>query len=43
MRPDATDALFKILADPTRRRILDLLAEQSPLNVTQLAAKFPIW
>ena len=41
MRTDATDALFKILADPTRRRILDHLAEQSPLNVTQLAAKFP--
>ena len=33
--------LFKILADPTRRRILDLLAEQGPLNVTGLSEKFP--
>lgn len=41
MRTDATDALFKILADPTRRRILDLLAERGPLNVTQLAVEFP--
>lgn len=41
MRADATDALFKLLADPTRRRILDLLAEQGPLNVTQLADQFP--
>ena len=41
MRTDSTDALFKILADPTRRRILDLLAERGPLNVTQLAEKFP--
>jgi len=37
----ATDTLFKILADPTRRRILDLLAEQGPLNVTELAEEFP--
>lgn len=41
MCADATDALFKLLADPTRRRILDLLAEQGPLNVTQLADEFP--
>lgn len=37
----ATDALFRILADPTRRRILDLLAERGPLNVSELAAEFP--
>ena len=30
-----------MLADPTRRRILDLLAERGPLNVTALAADFP--
>lgn len=30
-----------MLADPTRRHILDLLAEQGPLNVTQLSAEFP--
>jgi DNA-binding transcriptional ArsR family regulator len=41
MRADPTDALFKILADPTRRRILDLLAEGGPLTVTQLADEFP--
>jgi DNA-binding transcriptional ArsR family regulator len=29
------------LADPTRRRILDLLAERGPLTVGQLAAEFP--
>jgi len=36
-----SDALFRILADPTRRRILDLLAERGPLTVSQLAAEFP--
>jgi DNA-binding transcriptional ArsR family regulator len=41
VRTDSTDTLFKILADPTRRRILDLLAERGPLNVSQLAAEFP--
>lgn len=41
MRTERTDTLFKILADPTRRRILDLLAEQGPLNVTELSAEFP--
>ena len=41
MRTDATDTLFKMLADPTRRRILDLLAEKGPLNVTELVDEFP--
>ena len=44
MRADpqaATDTLFKILADPTRRRILDILAERGPVNVSDLAAEFP--
>ena len=36
-----TDALFRTLADCTRRRILDLLAERGPLSVGQLAAEFP--
>ena len=36
-----SDALFRILADPTRRLILDLLAERGPLSVSQLAAEFP--
>ena len=38
---NATDTLFRMLADPTRRRILDLLAEQGPLSVTGLAEEFP--
>lgn len=33
--------MFRVLADPTRRRILDLLAERGPLTVGQLAAEFP--
>jgi len=36
-----TDDLFRGLADPTRRRILDLLAECGTLTVSQLAAEFP--
>ena len=40
-RQGATDTLFRMLADPTRRRILDLLAEKGPLNVTELAGEFP--
>jgi DNA-binding transcriptional ArsR family regulator len=37
----ASDDLFRALADPTRRRILDLLAEHGELTVSQLAAEFP--
>ncbi len=36
-----SDGLFRILADPTRRLILDLLAERGPLSVGQLASEFP--
>jgi len=39
--PSPSDELFRVLADPTRRRILDLLAERGPLAVSQLAAEFP--
>jgi len=39
--PSNTDALFRTLADPTRRQILDLLAERGPLSVGQLASEFP--
>lgn len=35
------DDLFRALADPTRRRMLDLLAERGTLSVSQLAAEFP--
>jgi len=41
VRPSKSDALFRILADPTRRLILDLLAERGRLTVGQLAAEFP--
>jgi DNA-binding transcriptional ArsR family regulator len=37
----SSDGVFRVLADPTRRRILDLLAERGPLTVGQLAAEFP--
>ena len=36
-----SDVLFRMLADPTRRLILDLLAERGPLSVSQLASEFP--
>ena len=39
--PSNTDALFRTLADSTRRQILDLLAERGPLSVGELAAQFP--
>ena len=38
---DRTAAFFRAAADPTRRALLDLLAEQGPLSVSQLAAHFP--
>lgn len=41
MPPSTTDDLFRGLADPTRRRILDLLAERGTLTVGELAAEFP--
>lgn len=39
--PDSSDELFRVLADPTRRRILDLLAERGELTVGRLAGEFP--
>src|SRR5258708_22340671 len=41
MLPNNTDALFRTLADSTRRQILDLLAERAPLSVGELASEFP--
>ena len=32
---------FRAIADPTRRRILDLLAERGSLTVSELASEFP--
>ena len=39
--PSPSDGVFRVLADPTRRRILDLLAERGALTVSELAAEFP--
>jgi DNA-binding transcriptional ArsR family regulator len=36
-----SDAVFRTLADPTRRHILDLLAEGGPLTVSELSDEFP--
>jgi len=36
-----SDVMFRMLADPTRRLILDLLAQCGPLTVGQLAGEFP--
>ncbi|MEV0843914.1 metalloregulator ArsR/SmtB family transcription factor [Actinocatenispora sera] len=38
---DRGDEAFRALADPTRRRMLDLLAERGTLSVGELAAEFP--
>lgn len=40
-RDGTTDDLFRVLADPTRRRILDLLAERGEQSVSELASEFP--
>jgi DNA-binding transcriptional ArsR family regulator len=37
----ATEDPFRAIADPTRRRMLDLLTERGPLTVGELAAEFP--
>lgn len=41
MTASTTDELFRILADPTRRRILDLLAERGTMSVGELVSEFP--
>lgn len=38
---ESTDAAFRALADGTRRRMLDLLAEYGEMSVSQLSAHFP--
>lgn len=38
---DPGDDVFRVLADPTRRRILDILAERGVRSVGQLASEFP--
>ncbi len=39
---DGPDLLFAALADPTRRQLLDRLAQDGPLTATQLAPGYPI-
>jgi DNA-binding transcriptional ArsR family regulator len=36
------NAIFAALADPTRRRILELLASQPSATTNELAAMFPV-
>ena len=36
-----SSSAFHAIADPTRRRILDLLRDQGPLRAGELAARFP--
>lgn len=38
----AVDGVFVALADPTRRRLLDLLAAGGPATATTLAADLPV-
>jgi DNA-binding transcriptional ArsR family regulator len=42
MSPDALSITFAALADPTRRAILDRLAERGEATVSELAEPFPI-
>jgi glyoxylase I family protein len=39
--PSSTDELFRILADPTRRRVVDLLAERGTMSVGEITNEFP--
>ncbi|MFD5888049.1 ArsR/SmtB family transcription factor [Streptomyces sp. NPDC060334] len=39
---DGVDDVLAALADPTRRRLLDLLAEQGEVTATTLAAGLPV-
>ena len=36
-----TDELFRALGDPTRRRMMDLLAQHESMTVSELSACFP--
>lgn len=39
---DASDAVFAALADPTRRRVLRLVAERGPMSATLLERELPV-
>ena len=38
--PDSSDAVFRALADPNRRRMLDLIKSSPGLNVNELTESF---
>jgi predicted transcriptional regulator len=38
---DALEAVFRALADPTRRRILDMLADRPGMTTSQLGSHVP--
>jgi DNA-binding transcriptional ArsR family regulator len=40
--PDAPDAVFAALADPTRRRVLRMVAERGPTSATLLERELPV-
>jgi DNA-binding transcriptional ArsR family regulator len=40
--PAASDAVFAALADPTRRRVLRLVAERGPASATLLERELPV-
>jgi DNA-binding transcriptional ArsR family regulator len=42
MMPEAPDAVFAALADPTRRRVLRLVAERGPTSATLLKRELPV-
>ena len=39
---EAPDAVFAALADPTRRRVLRLVAERGPTSATRLERELPV-
>jgi DNA-binding transcriptional ArsR family regulator len=39
---EASDAVFAALADPTRRRVLRLVAERGPTSATLLVRELPV-
>ncbi len=42
MSPDPVGATFAALADPTRRHVIDLLADREAVTATELARDLPI-
>ena len=42
MPAEAPDAVFAALADPTRRRVLRLVAERGPTSATTLEREMPV-